>query len=265
MKKTLIFLIIALTLGVTSCEKNQKTPTFDELTTGEENYEVEQITNISIELEKQIINSYQETFVTNKNYQLVIDDCYLFNDGLCFFFAHGLYNTYLYCVSEEISGYKFIYPNSNNLLVLYNDRVLSMTEAFENGIVNEDRTSIFFQLYKVKYANLYDSNILTLDYNLLIKIKDDYAVKYNVKDFGDITISNYFGKYNDATVLIIYNGGYYQTTSIEIIDGIEFKYSNSNKINVYIKNQFYDLKTAFEMNLLTRENLIEISEKLNKK
>ena len=232
--------------------------------TDEETYTVNRITEVSEELESKITSAYNKEYETDKEYQLVIDDCYLFNDGLCFFFAQGLYDTYLYYVSEKVSEYNFIYPNSNNLLVLENDNISSMTDAFENGTIDEARVKALFNSYKTQYAELYEEEIETFDYNLMIEIKNNYALRYNINDLNKIIISNYFGTYNESVILMIYHGGYYQVVTNDVIDGIKFTYPTSIEIKVYNNGAFCNLSKAYENKLITRDELIEISHKLNK-
>lgn len=44
----------------------------------------------------------------------------------------------------------------------------------------------------------------------------------------------------------------------ETVDGIVFKYPNSNKALVYYDNQFYTLSEAFTNEILTHDNLVTI-------
>lgn len=258
MKKIFIFVFsISLLLCLFGCNKTKEETLFEEA------YTAKRITDLSKELESKITNAYKNNNETYIEYQLVIDDCYLFDDGLCMFFIHGLYNTYFYNISEDVAGYKFIYPNSNNLLVLYNDSILSMTEAFNQQVINEARVKSLFSLYKTQYENLYNDNVKSLDYNLLLEIKNEYALKNNIKELDNITVSNYFGTYNDAVVLMISEGGYFPSITIETVDGIEFRYPNSIKISVYKNKLFYDLNKAFEDNLVTHNELVEINKLFN--
>jgi hypothetical protein len=166
-------------------------------------------------------------------------------------------------IADMYAGYKFIYPNSNNLLVLYNDSILSMTEAFNQQVINEARIKSLFPLYKTQYENLYNDNVKSLDYNLLLEIKNEYALKNNIKELDNIIILNYFGTYNDAVVLMISEGGYFPSITTETVDGIEFRYPNSIKISVYKNKLFYDLIKAFEDNLVTHNELVEINKLFN--
>lgn len=267
MKKILIIIffisVIFCSLG---CEINDKTKDITEVSIDKninEKYEVNRITKLSKELETSILTAYKKTNKADKLYQLYIDDCYLFTDDLCFFFAHGLYNTYFYYISEEVADCKFIYPNSNNLLVLHKDEVLSVTKAFEKGIINEARVKVLFELYKNQYVDLYNNEVMALDYNLLLKIKNEYATKHGVVESEKINVSNYLGTYDEAVVLFISHGVYFQELTTEIVDGIEFTYSNSIKLSVYKNGEFYSLETAFESRLLTHNELLKISQLLN--
>lgn len=247
MKKILFTLMICATLCLFGCQDNDSI----------NEYSIERITDLSNELENKIVSAYKKENKTDKEYQLMIDDCYLFNDGCCFFFAHGLYNTYHYNVSEEVSNYKFIYPNSNNLLVLLNNDVMSMSDAFNNNHIDEKRIEVLFETYQSQYISLYQDDILTFDYNLMLKIKQEYASKNEIDDLNKIQISNFYGVYNNAIVLKIYNNYYDVITTEKILD-IEFTYTTSVKISVYKDGKFYDLKKAYEENLITYDNLLEI-------
>ena len=72
---------------------------------------------------------------------------------------------------------------------------------------------------------------------------DSFSVRY-VYDF------------QDASALFIDGGfGYTQALRTETVNGLNFEFSNSQKLYIYCKNQLYSIKDAFTKGILTEDEL----------
>ena len=121
---------------------------------------------------------------------------------------------------------------------------------------------------------------VTLDEELSSEIKQAYTERYprSGKTVDDVIIDKYYGTYNDCTALM--NETYYAALMIrydndthstvigsEIVGGVEFNYSEGERILIYkiIKGKiiceepFYSLQAAYNNNWLTKENLQSIA------
>jgi len=77
-----------------------------------------------------------------------------------------------------------------------------------------------------------------------------------------------FGIFDDAWVMFVDVSGYDAFLSVagqEIIDGLEFYYSNSQWLQVYHDHQFYSLTEAFDNGILTSENIRTLHESYTNK
>jgi len=75
----------------------------------------------------------------------------------------------------------------------------------------------------------------------------------------DVRITAYYGTYNGCSAVIIPVGGTGAITNV-VVAGILFTYSGSGtSIVVWKDGTFYGLQKAYDLGLLTRENIVEIA------
>ncbi|HBR31343.1 MAG TPA: hypothetical protein DD733_04605 [Clostridiales bacterium] len=102
------------------------------------------------------------------------------------------------------------------------------------------------------------------------KIKEDYAeyikLKVGAEHFSsltkeDIVIDEYCGPYNGCYALFICHRETMFLTVIttEIIAGYKFVYSNSQTFMIYKDSEFYNVKTAFDNGLISKEDVYDLS------
>ncbi len=103
-----------------------------------------------------------------------------------------------------------------------------------------------------------------IDETLATQIKIDYA-KYGKYDSNDLRLSVY-GEYKGTCVMFIDGPWYYQDViTTETVGGVEFVYSSSRKLKAYKDGNFYSLGEAYENQLLTRVDLLDVHAKYESK
>jgi len=114
-----------------------------------------------------------------------------------------------------------------------------------------------------------------LDESILPKEKQEEVIDYYYPSRRETYINNnpstthfayiryYFGNYNEVYVCYIEASYmYYQESSYEIvIEDLSFTFPTYHTFDIYYNRNFYDLEKAYEMNLLTYENVKEIYNK----
>ena len=98
-----------------------------------------------------------------------------------------------------------------------------------------------------------------------MKIKQDYLdfrtkVYHPDATVDDVRIGTYYGTYGSCVAVMMTDAFSMYTAALEteIIDGVIFHYTSSNKILIWDDGSFYRLQEAFDSGLLTRGNLREI-------
>lgn len=155
---------------------------------------------------------------------------------------------------EKVNQRLFIHNNSQQFKVYNGNKFYTLKEAFEQEFVDKDDVD---ELYKAYYGYSYDEvNISNLEH--------DYNLETNEKDEGlysSTSVQINYGRYDTSLVAIICNSFELDDNSSkneETIASYTFKYNNDNKITVYNDHKFYDLKTAFELNLLSSDDISDI-------
>ena len=123
---------------------------------------------------------------------------------------------------------------------------------FENKIEN-------IELYYDKTKNKkYDEEQLKKDYLA-------YAISLGEKSLtiNDVRVLNYYGQYNNSFIVKMDRGAYQVFTYVTFPElKIEFEFSDTNTPLVYNAGEFYELSDAYYSGVLTKDNLIELQEKL---
>lgn len=103
---------------------------------------------------------------------------------------------------------------------------------------------------------------------LEMRIKEDYlpimqSEGQTEATLDDVKILENYGNYNGAVVVRMYRGSYEIITKIQI-DGVELVFNNSNTALVWYDGEFYELETAYNEGIISKDNLINLSKKINK-
>ncbi len=112
-------------------------------------------------------------------------------------------------------------------------------------------------------------DISELDREQLIKLKQVYLEEMKNNEeltADDVTILEYCGTYNGCSVMMFTSRGTLYLTAIEVVNvaGINFLYSDSNKLYAYKDGKIYSLEQAYENGFLTKINIVNIRDIHNK-
>ena len=97
-------------------------------------------------------------------------------------------------------------------------------------------------------------------FDALIDLEIDWIVDSVTID--DVLIKHYYGIHNgfDVVYMDVIGIGRLDVVTVESIDNIQFCYpSAAFKILVWEEGRFYRLQEAYDLDLLTRENLLDIA------
>lgn len=146
--------------------------------------------------------------------------------------------------------------------LLYEDEVIS--ENIDIFIkIKEDKKEEETQ-YEGLSHELYEKVIL--DYIDLIRFKESNEIFL----YEDIKIDKYLGVFNDSVIASFYSiyqkydHNYYYIDMVwkEVIEDIELYYDSLNMYLVWNDSSFYTISEAYELNILTYDDIIEISKVL---
>lgn len=110
--------------------------------------------------------------------------------------------------------------------------------------------------------------------NIMLLCSDIYDIKESYKKSSyypnvgeyEITILKAYGRFNEATVLLMSNTGidFLEVETTEVVAGYEFIYPNSNTMLVYHYNNIYTLTEAYNKNILKSSDIALIYQNYEK-
>lgn len=90
-----------------------------------------------------------------------------------------------------------------------------------------------------------------------------HSIGLEYVNFENTEILENYGEYDGAVVVKISRSAFQVITYISFLDiGIEMQFPDSNTPLVYKNGNFYELKEAYKNGILTKENLIELQDKI---
>ena len=102
---------------------------------------------------------------------------------------------------------------------------------------------------------------LILDY-----IEYAHSIGLEYVNVENTEILENYGEYDGAVVVKISRSAFQVITYISFLDiGIEMQFPDSNTPLVYKNGNFYELKDAYKNGILTKENLIELQDKITRR
>lgn len=145
------------------------------------------------------------------------------------------------------------------------------SESTINSNVNDDNTSIgissedsvdFDDRIDIEIPNYdYRKNKIDVNDDIRAKVEDSYKAYFNI---GNRVLNlEFYGAFDGIFVIYDVYKAAYSLLIDEIVDEVIIHYSNSTKMLVYSSDKFYELNEAFELNLITYDNLITICENFN--
>ena len=127
-------------------------------------------------------------------------------------------------------------------------------ELNNDGIENFDNVKIF------KNGDEIMNNEMKLiqDY-----IKYAHSIGLEYVNTENTKILENYGKYNGAVIVKISRSAFQVITYVSFLDiGIEMQFPDSNTPLVYKNGNFYELKDAYKNEIISKENLIELQDKI---
>lgn len=102
---------------------------------------------------------------------------------------------------------------------------------------------------------------LILDY-----IKYAHSIGLEYVNVENTEILENYGEYDGSVIVKISRSAFQVITYISFLDiGIEMQFPDSNTPLVYKNGNFYELKDAYKNGILTKENLIELQDKITRR
>jgi len=118
-----------------------------------------------------------------------------------------------------------------------------------------------------KYANQadWDSNT-SLSEETTKRIRQDYLDYYTKAHTPDATVDDvyiwrYYGTNGDCVAVIMNDRftGHTLALTSDVVDGVTIHYRDSNKMFIWTDGSFQRLQNAYDMDLISKGNLIDIS------
>lgn len=217
-------------------------------------------------MDRQIRKDYTEQYWEGKDNQdfspedlslrliVQIDDIYvLFIDGP-FEYATGI-------GSETVNGLTFRYNDSQRMQVYRNGEFYSLPEAFENGVLSDEQLLWLYEKYAYKRAEHFIKSEFYNRYVIGAGITDvDYS-HLGVRIIGQ------FGSLYDVYAAYVNGLVYQETPSYKTVAGIEFYFPTTKQLFICKETDvgvlMYDIGTAYEKELITKEDLHELHRRIN--
>lgn len=139
--------------------------------------------------------------------------------------------------------------NLNNVELYYD---VDKFEAYNNEPIMNDI------IIYVKFKEISDE-----------QIKEDYLIYAQENGekglmLENVQILNYYEQYDDIVIVRMNRGAYQKITYVSFWDlNVQLEFSDSNTPLVYKKGKFYELKDAYNKDILTKEHVIMLQEKIN--
>ncbi|MBQ8293347.1 MAG: hypothetical protein IJX78_06060 [Bacilli bacterium] len=188
------------------------------------------------------------------------------------------YTNYSFSSTSEsvvvYNQYIFDYSDKNIKMVLFDkkqNKVMSFNNYFsskkvgslEKDWIDEKYFENIQQHFIVNHAGIYADTDKELGALSAHQITSKYVEKYVSTDPQDVyyknSISNYYGKYNDYQVVVMYSKLFTgESLTTEKVNDLKFITSPGYVLKLYKDGEFFDLSYVFENNLISLEELNDI-------
>lgn len=173
-------------------------------------------------------------------------------------------------VKLVLAGRMFEFEDRTPIYIYSDYKFTELKEAYENGIISDSDVVGIYESFCKEYNIKIRGNIEPLDDRVEEIIKENY-VKLYAENGLDISVENvqireYFGLYSGAYAMFIKSefDSYPQTPVSEMIYGVQFNYTDSEKISIYKDGKFYSVKEAYKTEqILTLDDVKDICYYLN--
>ena len=158
------------------------------------------------------------------------------------------------------AGLEFEY--GNQIIVWRNGEIKSLMVAFEmDWITLEDMQTIqtLTLVNKLPRAMLLEE----LSIEIEERMRSDFRTLNSLSDDDYVWVKYYLGTYHDK-IAVVMDGPFYYLAVLtqETINEITFSYGNSGpRIQIWDNGEFYGLQQAYDLALITQNDLIEIQQR----
>lgn len=260
MKKNIFVLLMSVCLFLLAAcgDKDEKEPTVADVDISVTELGSENVSEMNLIKTKYLAyypNHIADTFI--------IENCFLSSDSIYFFIAYSpTKNMMQYHLEETIGGYRFVYDYNINMEVLIGDNVYGLEDALVQNLITLKHLEKVYEAYNASNSSLYESDVISIDINLVEEIIATYRKKENLSEDQKVTFSDYYAEYNGAYALKIYQSGYYPVIRYDEVDGVNFTYSSNVFASIYKDGVIYSVKEAFNVGLLTHDDLVDLASRI---
>ncbi len=190
-------------------------------------------------------------------------------DGIEYYGKYGnCYVTFtnygdLIALEEQVGNFTFKYPNGNGIRAFYSDDYIRLPEAYERGLLNDEDIKDIYTYYteimaiKVEHTDnisLHEAKKLIYDISWG---KPNYKTTYGTDYIYQLV---YYGGDGDTHAYRLLNVMALAADRRERINGLNFWFGSSLGVTVFHEGVKYDLRDAFEKNIVSESFLEEIYE-----
>ncbi len=175
----------------------------------------------------------------------------------------------------EVGEYRFLFKNSNIMIVYCEEKFYSLTEAYESGILSDENLAELYILYnKVVWGEpdnqdlggeLYDEGLpMSSEIKREIQIAElisQHGANYEEKGFATEYIGVIcYGIFDDVYCVRTWESDIHVIAIVEVKVGeYTFHFTNPQYMpKIYKEGNFYSLNEAYENGIISDENLAEL-------
>ena len=263
------FLVFSLIIPLTSCNKSKLPETYPD-----------QIKDETGKLSDEMKSEIQIAYYNKYGYEpsKILGVCYgVFEDTYCLIFDVATGDFLIPGETDlEVGEYKFRFDTSRQMRVCSGGEFYSLTQAYENGIINDAELTELYVFYNYvrrgrkdkeqlevpwKDVNLPISNAIKEEIQIAV-LTDKYGESYEKKGFDPIDIAVVcYGIFDNAYCVVVWQDAIDIFNSTEVAVGDHtFVFPTNKVINVYFEGEFYSLPKAYETGILDDADIAELYE-----
>ena len=173
----------------------------------------------------------------------------------------------------EVENTTFFHRNGFEIFAYQDGKFTPLQELYARGLLTQTDLIVLgvkHESYELRLNELLPpSNFGNLDSSEAVELmKQAFLTKYapdGEYSVKDLTVT-YYGAYSGAHVGFVDGIFMYpQAVTTENIDGVIFRYRSGQKLEVYFEGELMGVPEAYERGILTRDDLVAISNILNPK
>lgn len=182
-----------------------------------------------------------------------------YNGSVAAIIGYGFYVYADVITYENIDGITIAYPNTNTILIWNSESFYHLQESYDNGLLTKDDVKRIAEIWPLFWSEEK-------------QIRQGYVDAYVKHDVPEATadgvwIELNYGRYSnaphgDTIVLMMWHKEQGTTGAIwgVSIGGVKFTYISGYSITVWNDGNLYGLRDAYDLSLLTTEDIKNISD-----